>query len=156
MAVLVVAIGLVGIAGLILASLRNGHEALLRTQVVNLVSDMQERIRANPGAGAAYDCAAYPSGPTLQGCAPSGSALGTNCTSRALAEHDLAQWQSAVRLALPTAHARPCESGVAYTAAASASEAARYRVSVSWLQRGEPLPLTYESELLLVAPVTAP
>lgn len=155
-AVLIVAIGLVGVAGLILKSLRNGHEALLRTQVVNLVTDMEERIRANPVAGAAYECAAYPGGPSSRNCAPSGLANpGANCTSRELAEDDLAQWQSAVRLALPTVGTGTCEANVVYTAAAGSGEPARYRVSVSWLQRGEPLPLSYQSELLLATPTPA-
>lgn len=148
-AVLIVAIGLMGVASLIVESLKNGHGALLRTQAVNLVSDMQERIRANPLAGDAYDCAQYSSGPTLLGCAPSGSALGVNCTARELAEDDLAQWQRAVRRVLPSAAAGSCAANVMY-AAGDASQPARYDVSVSWQQRNEAL--TYQSELLIAAP----
>ena len=81
-AALIVAIGLMGVAGLIVESLQNGHGALLRTQAVNLVSDMQERIRANPLGADAYDCAQYASGPSLLGCAPSGASPGgVNCTA---------------------------------------------------------------------------
>ena len=103
-AALIVAIGLMGVAGLIVESLQNGHGALLRTQAVNLVSDMQERIRANPLGADAYDCAQYASGPSLLGCAPSGASPGgVNCTARELAEDDLAEWQNAAKRALPPA-----------------------------------------------------
>jgi type IV pilus assembly protein PilV len=155
-AVLIVAIGLMGIASLILESLRNGHVALLQTQAVNLVSDMEERIRANPGAGNAYDCSAYPDGPSVRDCAPSGAtSTGINCTSHELAEDDLAQWQRAVRLALPTSGTNSCEANVSYAAERASSEPSTYRVSVSWLQRGGLVPLTYRSDLL-IAPTRAP
>jgi hypothetical protein len=39
---------------------------------------------------------------------------------------------------------------VEYTASSAATEPALYRVSVSWLERGEPAPVTYRSDLLLV------
>ena len=149
LAVLIVGVGLMGVAALIIESLQNGHGALLRTQAVNLVSDMQERIRANPLAADAYDCARYSSGATLLGCAPVGSAsAGVNCTVRELAEDDLAGWQNAVRRALPSV-SDSCAANVMY-AAGDGTQPARYQISVSWQQRNEPL--TYQSELLVAAP----
>jgi type IV pilus assembly protein PilV len=149
-AVLIVAIGMMGVAGLIVESLKNGHGALLRTQAVNLVSDMQERIRANPRGGDAYDCARYSSGPVLHGCAPSGSQPASlNCTARELAEDDLAEWQRTVRRALPSIVPGSCAADVMY-AAGDAMQPARYRVSVSWQQRNESL--SYQSELLVLTP----
>ena len=94
-ALLVLTIGLMGMASLMLQGLRSGYLALIRTQAVNLVSDMGERIRANPGAAGAYDCATYTGGPSEQGCAPTDSASGTNCSSAQLAQDDLARWQGA-------------------------------------------------------------
>jgi type IV pilus assembly protein PilV len=150
LAVLIVAIGLMGIAGLFVEGLQNGHGALLRTQAVNLVSDMQERIRANPLAGDAYDCARYSSGPTSLGCAPSGPAsAGVSCTAREQAEDDLAEWQKAVRRALPSVKPGSCAANVLY-AAGDATRPARYQVSVSWQQRDEPL--AYRAELLVALP----
>jgi type IV pilus assembly protein PilV len=148
-AVLIVGTGLMGIAGLIVESVKNGHGALLRTQAVNLVSDMQERIRANPRGADAYDCASYVSGPALLGCAPSGAAPGgTICTARELAEDDLAEWQRAVRRTLPAVKADTCAANVMY-AAGDASQPARYQVSVSWQQRDETF--AFRSELLVAA-----
>jgi type IV pilus assembly protein PilV len=152
-AVLVVAIGLMGVASLTIESVKNGHGALLRTQAVNLVSDMEERIRANPLGAGAYDCAMYSSGPTLLGCAPSGVAPeGRQCSARELAEDDLAEWQSAVRRALPSVGQGVCGANVVYVAASSTTEPEKYQVSVSWRQRGRVDPLTYLSELLVSAP----
>jgi type IV pilus assembly protein PilV len=136
-------------AGLIVQGLRDGHGALLRTQAVNLVTDMAERIRANPAAAAAYECATYASGPATRNCAPTDSAAGTNCTSTDLAEDDLARWQQAASRLLPLA-AGACVANVEYFAPSSSADPARFRVSVAWLERGEPAPVTYRSDLLLV------
>jgi type IV pilus assembly protein PilV len=149
-ALVVLAIGLLGMAGLMVQGLRNGHDALLRSQAVNLVTDMAERIRANPAAAAAYDCATYPTGPMTRNCAPTDSAVGTNCTATDLAEDDLARWQQAARKALPLAPGA-CAANVQYTAPRSSAEPARFGVSVGWFERSEPAPVTYRSELLLVA-----
>ncbi|HVY81705.1 MAG TPA: type IV pilus modification protein PilV [Steroidobacteraceae bacterium] len=150
-ALVVLAIGLLGMAGLILRGLRAGHDALLRTQAVNLVTDMAERIRANPAAAGAYDCASYTGAPRAQECASTETAAGANCTASELAEDDLARWQDAARAALPLAQAT-CAANVEYTAASAIDAPARYRVSVSWIERGEPELATYSSDLLLVPP----
>ena len=47
-ALVVLSIGMLGIAALYVDSLRSGRTAIHRTQAVILVSDMAERIRANP------------------------------------------------------------------------------------------------------------
>src|SRR5581483_8005302 len=131
--------------------LRSGHDALLRTQAVNLVTDMAERIRANPAAAAAYDCASYTSGPTTHSCAATDAAASTNCTSIGLAEDDLARWQQAASALLPLSPG-PCAANVEYTAPSASDQPARFRVSVAWRDRSEPTPLMYRSDLLLVPP----
>jgi hypothetical protein len=47
----VLSIGMLGIAALYVESLRSGTSALLRSQAVAFASDMADRIRANPTAG---------------------------------------------------------------------------------------------------------
>jgi type IV pilus modification protein PilV len=148
-ALVVLAIGLLGMAGLMLQGLRNGHDALLRTQAVNLVTDMAERIRANPAAASAYDCTTYASGPSTRNCAPTMSAAGANCTTSDLAEDDLARWQEVASTLLPLAPGA-CAADVEYTSPGSPDETARFRVSVAWLERGEPAAATYRSDLFLV------
>jgi len=150
-ALVILAIGLLGMAGLMVQGLRNGHDALLRTQAVNLVTDMAERIRANPGAAAAYECASYTSGPTTHSCAPTDAAASTSCTSIGLAEDDLARWEQVASALLPLAPG-PCAANVEYTAPSASDQPARFRVSVAWRDRSEATPVTYRSDLLLVPP----
>jgi type IV pilus assembly protein PilV len=148
-ALVVLSIGLLGMAGLILTGLRGGHSALLRTQAVNLVTDMAERIRANPAGADAYDCRRYASGPTTHDCAPTNSAAGTNCTATELAEDDLARWHQAAHTSLPLA-STACAANVQYSPPLTSDEPTRYQVSVAWFERGEADPVTYRSDLLLV------
>lgn len=150
-ALVVLAMGMLGMATLILEGLRNAHLALLHTQAVNLVSDMIERIRANPVARGAYDCGAYAGGPAERACAPSDAGDGATCTPSQLAEDDLARWQDAARIALPL-ETTPCAANVEYSGAGGVDETDRYRVSVSWVARGEPNPVAYQSELVVTPP----
>jgi type IV pilus assembly protein PilV len=145
-ALVIVAMGLLGIGQLTLAALRESSIALGRTRAIYLISDMMERIRANPDAEDAYDCASYTGGPTEHGCAPSG-APARPCTARELAEDDLARWQTLARDALSLAGPDSCLANVAYLAAASESEPARYRVQLSWIERGSDVPVTLAQEL---------
>src|SRR5262245_927814 len=95
-ALVIVAVGLLGVGQLTLTALRENAGALTRTRAIYLLSDMMERIRANPDAEDAYDCASYTDGPVEHGCAPSGTPA-SQCTTRELAEDDLARWQTLTR-----------------------------------------------------------
>ena len=53
-ALVVLSVGMLGIAGLYVITLQSGGTAIYRTQAVNLASDMADRIRANRNAGVAY------------------------------------------------------------------------------------------------------
>lgn len=149
-ALLVLSIGLMGVARLMLEGMRNGQLALFRTQAVNLVSDMAERIRANPGAAGAYDCASYAGGPFEHGCAPADAVPGGACTSAELAEDDLARWQQSARTALPLVADDVCAANVMYTAPDAPDQTGRFRISVSWHEPGEDAPIVHRSDLLLV------
>lgn len=92
-AVLVLAIGLLGLAGLMASSVRNNQSAYQRTQATWLAYDIVDRMRVNRAAalGNSYDttlgapatCAASP---TLAG---------------AMAAQDLTEWKNALACALP-------------------------------------------------------
>ena len=148
-ALVVLSVGLMGMARLMIQGLSRGHQALVRTQAVNLVSDMSERIRANPGAEGAYECARYAGAPSERNCVSTGASSGSDCTPEELAEDDLARWQSAARMVLPL-DGELCAANVSYTSSQQTAEPSRYRVSVSWNEAGEAAPLVYESDLLLV------
>jgi type IV pilus assembly protein PilV len=143
-AMLVLSIGMLGVAQLFVHSLRSSRSALLRTQAVNLVSDMAGRIRANAGARTAYDFARYAGAPAEHGCAPNAMAgSGSNCSGPQLAEDDLARWQSAVQLALPAAPAGTSAADVQYLAGAPE----HYRITVAWQEPGEWRAFSHRAEI---------
>lgn len=151
-AMLILSVGLLGIAGLFVESVRSSRTALLRTQAVSLVADMSDRIRANAAARDAYASAGYGAmpGPAEHDCAPSAASAGSNCTQPQLAEDDLARWIAAVRNALPSTNALPATATVQFFGGANANIPDRYRVSVSWREPGEAQPYSYRSDVVIV------
>ena len=86
--VLVMSVGLVGMATLQFDAVKLNNDALLRTKAVNLANDMADRIRANPDAaeGGDYDF-------TLGATAPTSPAD--------TAEQDQSDWLAALANELP-------------------------------------------------------
>ena len=123
-AVLVLALGVLGAARLQLTALRTGQQSGLHSAAVQLAAEMADRIRANdasmraadadnPFLGADYDAAnGTPLAPAL--CYASG------CDSEALARFDLYEWQRRLQAALPGARAAICRDGEPWNAAARA------------------------------------
>jgi type IV pilus assembly protein PilV len=126
-ALVVLSVGMLGIAGLYVSSLQAGRTALSRTQAVNLVNDMIDRIRANATARNAYANATYAGGPAVQGCVTT-----NNCAVDKLAQDDLARWILATQGALPGTPTAV----VTFTAAASTGRPDRYQVVVTWQEAG--------------------
>ncbi|MDT8427356.1 MAG: type IV pilus modification protein PilV [Pseudomonadales bacterium] len=92
---LILSVGLLGMAGLQTVSLRNTQAAYQRTQATLSAQDMMERMRANPQGvnSGAYNNA---------GSAISAACMSaTGCSAGALALHDVAEWQAALLAALP-------------------------------------------------------
>lgn len=94
-AVLVLSIGLLGLAGLQASGLRNNYDAYLQTQATNLANDFADRIRANRSAAALATYAAETATAnaacfTATGCAP---------TAMAAADRDV--WNSSLTGRLP-------------------------------------------------------
>ena len=53
-ALIIMSVGMLGIAGLYVQSLQAGRTSMFRHQAVSLAGDVADRIRANPTAGIAY------------------------------------------------------------------------------------------------------
>lgn len=87
---LIVSIGLLGIAGIIVTNLKNNQGSYARTQASLLVSDIVDRMRANR---AAAETAPSPY-QLASGAAPDAAA--------GVAGADLAQWRSALAAAIPS------------------------------------------------------
>lgn len=96
-AVVILSIGLLGVAGLQAFSLRNNQEAYMRSQAAILAMDITERMRANM---AGVQAGAYDLG-TATANANCNSA-GSGCTPAQLAQNDLHEWRTALFAALPT------------------------------------------------------
>jgi len=88
-AMVVLSIGMLGIAALYVESLRSGTSALLRSQAVAFASDMADRIRSNPTAGASYTKGVDDVGTVTASCTSTGTGA---CTVAQMAATDIAQW----------------------------------------------------------------
>lgn len=90
-AVVVLALGLLGLAALQLTSLQGGHGAYTRAQAAQLAYDMGDRIRANPGNIGSYDFAMGAAPACDEALAPAGD----------LAARDVAEWLNSLACLLP-------------------------------------------------------
>jgi type IV pilus assembly protein PilV len=90
----VLSVGMIGIAALYAQGLGAERTATYRTQAVNLVADMADRIRSNR-----LGQAAYAGGAANNGCDPQSG--GANCTPAQMAAHDLFVWNQQVTALLP-------------------------------------------------------
>ncbi len=135
-ALVVLSIGLLGIAALFVTSMRSARSSVSRLHAINFVSDMSERIRANPTAKAAYAGA-----PADMGCI-GGALYAVNCTPAQMAATDLFVWTAQVNALLPNANA---QTSVVFVAGPPDI----YTISVQWNEPGEPLPLSYTANLAL-------
>ena len=126
-ALVVISVGMIGIASLYGQGLRASSTAFFRTQAVNLAADMADRIRANRRGNASYGGAAVPGG-----CDAGG---GADCTPATMAAHDLSVWQVQVATALPA--------GVGAVQFAGTTPPT-YTIQVSWQEVGQVLPMTHQ------------
>lgn len=93
-AVLVSAIGIIGIGLMMLTTLRDSGSALLRSRAVALTADMAERIHANANenARALYATTAGAN----NNCSAQGGGTATACTPQNFVAHDIWEWQQAL------------------------------------------------------------
>ncbi len=133
-ALVVLSIGMLGIAALYVESLRAGRSAIYRTQAVNLASDMADRIRANRNARESYDIQAGDAPPGLQRCAPPDNAV---CSPQQLADDDVTRWLTAITEQLPAGPGGQATGTVTVTTPAAAPQTRQYSIEVSWFEPGE-------------------
>ena len=121
-ALIVLAVGMLGIASLYVTTLRASGSAGSRMQAINLASDLADRIRANRTAEAAYAGAAAANGTSCIG-------TGVSCTPDQMAAHDLFVWQAAIQATLPG----PPAGTVTVNAGTNPPS---YQIQVSWVEAG--------------------
>lgn len=93
-ALIIMSVGMLGIAGLYVQSMQAGRTSMLRHNAVTLAGDVADRIRSNPRAAAAYTAA----NGADNGCV-NGSA---DCTEAEMAAHDILLWSTQADETLPT------------------------------------------------------
>ena len=125
-ALVVLSVGLLGVARMYVFSLQNGRSALLNTQAVTLAADIADRIRANRTAGIDYAGTAADFG-----CVDGG----VDCSPTQMASNDLLVWQNEVANALPN--------GQASVTVDVATNPTTYVISVVWNDAGSPGPAQY-------------
>ena len=122
LALLVLSVGMLGIAAVLLESLRASRSGIARTQAVTLASDIAERIRANRTTTDAYDC----DGPCDAGEGGNAAAIA-----------DLAAWRGTVATQLPGGAA-----SMSFMPGAPGTPAV-YLVEVNWHEGGAAAQLAY-------------
>lgn len=99
-AVLIVSLGLLGIAGTLLTATRSASSSYLRQSAVQYAYDIVDRMRANAAtavtAGGPYTATAI--APTT---APATNCTTTNCTDAQMAAWDVWEWQNLLKTNLP-------------------------------------------------------
>lgn len=111
-AIVVMALGILGILGVQMRTLSDTQTGVRRAQAIRLIEDMGERMKVNPNALANINAyvTAFADTPTLPNCA-------SGCNAAQLAAYDVAVWKRIVRENLPTGQASifvpPAESGLA-------------------------------------------
>jgi type IV pilus assembly protein PilV len=130
-ALVVISVGMLGIAGLYLSSLQAGRSANLRMQAVNLTTDLADRIRANKRGLINYKATSTDTGIT-HACSA------VTCSPQDIAENDLYVWKQAISAALPA----NANGSVTFTDNAL-PDPDRYVIMVTWREAGADADSTY-------------
>jgi type IV pilus assembly protein PilV len=133
-ALVVLAIGLLGIAALYLNSLQAGRTAIYRTQAVTLAADLADRIRMNRTAQNSYATLFADAVAAVPACSTTGG-----CTDLQLASTDLSNWKAMLAQVLPNGQGQ-----VAVTLPIAPGEPTSYVVTVRWAEVGEAAPVAFQ------------
>ena len=97
-AMLVLAVGLLGLAGMQATSLKNNQSAYNRSRATQLAYDLADRMRANVIGKASYTAILPSSAAEQKVC----SSVTTICTFVDMAQNDLFEWNSSLISSLPS------------------------------------------------------
>ncbi|MCX7094486.1 MAG: type IV pilus modification protein PilV [Methylobacter sp.] len=125
-AMLVLAVGLLGLAGLQATGLKNNQSAYNRSQAIQLAYDLADRIRANSnGASGLPSIASYTATlPSAAVAQPNCLTVGITCTQALMAQNDLFEWNNAVTTVLP--------GGVGTIASVTALPTVTITITITW------------------------
>lgn len=132
-AIVVLSLGLLGLAGLQAASLTNNQNAFYRSIATQQAYDMADRIRANLAGVAAgsYD-ALGTNTPADPGCIHSGG----GCTTANVAVTDHSQWNTINGIILPNGQGRvDCVLGPGANCSNNPNAVRTFDITVQWTER---------------------
>ena len=119
-ALVIMSVGMLGIASLYVQSMQAGRTSLFRHSAVTLAGDVADRIRANPTAGAAYT-----GGGANNNCVIGG----ITCSTPQMAENDIQLWSEQAQNTLPNGAVNVQFNNVAVPPV--------YTIAVTWDEPGE-------------------
>ncbi len=121
-ALIIMSVGMLGIAGLYVQSMQAGRTSMYRHHAVTLAGDVADRIRANPRAGAVY---------ALAGADNNCVAADTDCSEGEMAAHDIFVWDQQAAESLPN--------GTVTVAFDNGVNPPEYTITIAWDEPGEAL-----------------
>ena len=124
-ALIIMSIGMLGIAGLYVHSMQAGRTSLLRHHAITMAGDIADRIRANPRAGVAYAA-----GGANNNCVDGG----IDCTPPQMAANDIFLWDLQAADMLPNGAI-----AVNFANPNPGVTPPNYQITVSWTEPGEVL-----------------
>jgi len=124
-ALVILSVGMLGIAGLYVHSMQAGRTSILHHNAVTLAGDIADRIRANPTAAAAY---------TAVGANNNCIDGGIDCTPAEMAAQDILIWDQQAVDSLPT--------GTVTITFDNTVIPPEYEIKVEWEEPGEQLNYT--------------
>jgi len=128
-ALIIMSVGMLGIAGLYVHSMTAGRTSLFRHHAVTLAGDVADRIRANPRAQGAYAVAGGADNNCVDG--------GIDCTPAQMAANDIFLWEDQAADTLPA--------GTVAIVFDNAPVPPTYQITVQWTEPGEVM--TYVIEI---------
>ena len=130
-ALIIMSVGMLGIAGLYVQSMQAGRTSMFRHQAVTLAGDVADRIRANPRAGIAYAA-----GGANNNCV----AAGVDCNEAQMAANDIFIWDQEALNSLPN--------GDVIVQFDNSVNPPLYTISINWTEPGEVLNYTISIPVL--------
>lgn len=140
-ALVVIGVGMLGIAGLYLSSLQSSRTAKLRSYAVELAGSIADKIRANRDAAAAYDTSKYGGAPKTKDCDTK------TCLAADIAQDDLAHWIEDIKAQLPGAAK---VKGTVTVTDRAAPNLDSYLITVTWREANSDIDYSYVVPLNLV------
>ena len=129
-ALVILSVGLLGIAAMVSESLKSKDSSYYRTQALDFAAAILDRMRANhdQATAGAYDV--NYGGTGSNGSAPSDNCTTTICSPAQIASVDLAQWQSEISNALPAiSNSAPAAGSITTTTVAQMTQV---NISIKW------------------------